>query len=146
MSNWQAQFARKIDTLKDAALSGFNAMADQALTPVFEEFQAFTDKQGMKSSAPLSQPGVLTFKFQVSENAYVLMAFRQSGIEQCEALAEFAVPQRNKVPQLQRRVDLADADAGWIRRFFEETLDRFVDVLAGSLVRRGEPAGEPVHA
>jgi hypothetical protein len=135
-----------MDILRTAAQHRFTTMADKVLTPAFEKIREITERESMKASAPLSQPTVRTFKFALSENTYLLMVFRQNGVEQCETVAEFAVPNHAKVPQLQTTTDLSDADDEWASRTFEEHLDRFLDTVARSMNSDPKLIGEPAHA
>ena len=69
----------------------------------------------------------------ITGNAYVLIAFRLSGLESCAANAGFFVPSDKKTEDLRDRVEMVDLDPPWIHQFFEKALDRFVDAYLESL-------------
>ena len=133
MDDWQTQFARKLDTVRTAASQHFEQVAEQTLTPTYEEFRKFTTEQGLGSTAPLSKKGVRTFNFNFSENAYVLLTFHLDGLQHCKFLGEFCVPNRGKLPPSSERWAFGDIDSTQARRVFEHSLDRFLDALVESL-------------
>lgn len=139
MNDWQTQFSRKLDTVRTAASQHFEQVADQTLTPTYEEFRRFTTQQGLRSTAPLSKIGVRTFNFTFSENAYVLLTFHLDGLQHCKFLGEFCVPNLGKLPETTERLAFGDIDATQVRRVFEHSLDRFLDALVESL--RGNQQG-----
>ncbi len=139
MNDWQTQFARKLETVRTAARDHFEQVAEQRLTPTYEEFRKFTTQQGLRSTAPLSKKGVRTFNFTFSENAYVLLTFHLDGLQHCKFLGEFCVPNLGKLAPSSERLAFGDLDATRARTVFEHSLDRFLDALGESL--RGNQGG-----
>ena len=139
MNDWQTQFTRKLDTVRSVASQHFEQVAEQTLTPTYEEFQRFATQQGLRSTATLSKKGVRTFNFTFSENAYVLLTFHLDGLQHCKFLGEFCVPNLGKLPEATERLAFGNIDATQMRRVFEHALDRFLDVLVESL--RGNQRG-----
>ncbi len=144
MNKWQECFARKVDSARQASTDRFHQMAEETLVPVFGEFQQFMSQQGFESSAPVMKKGLRTYKFSVSENAYVLVTFRMVGVEYCETHTEFFVPhQQTSKPQIER-TELSALDSTGARGVFERALDAFMDTYLESIEEDKAPCGEPV--
>jgi hypothetical protein len=140
MNDWQQRFCKKVGTVREASSGRFEEVARKALAPIFEEYQKFTAQQGFVSSAPLANPGVRTFRFAMTENAYTLLTFRLSGLDDCECIAEFVVPSRGKLPSLNQRIELAEASDVWTRQVFERMLDHFIDAFSDGLGQKSKGA------
>ena len=146
MNDWQKCFAQKVETVRKTSRERFELFADEAATPVFEEFREFTAQQGFHATAPMAKPGIRIFKFAVSENTYVLMTFRLAGLEHCEVRCEFFVPAREKLPALDLLVELGDAGVDWTRGIFESALDQFMDAFLESFSKRTDLCADLVDA
>ncbi len=149
MNDWQKRFSQKVETVRNASSERFEVLANRELTLAFKEFQQFTAQQGLTASAPLTKPGIRTFKFAMTENAYVLLTFKLKGLESFELLSEFVIPSRGKLPPINQTVDLAEVTDVWTRRAFEQALDHFVDAFVDSM--DGQSSGSekqpvPAHA
>ena len=144
MTEWQTEFSRKLKTVRKTASDHFERVADQTLTPTYEEFRKFTAQHELESTAPLSKRGVRTFRFTLSENAYVLLAFHLDGLQHCKFLGEFCVPNLGKLPPSSERLVLGDLDGPQAHRVFEHALDRFLDALVEALGGHQKGSGDPV--
>ena len=140
MDTWQERFVQKLDTVRNASRDRFECAAKATIGPVFEEFREFATQQDLRVTAPLDKPGIRTFKFAVTENAYVFMTFRPTGLDECEIQSEFFVPHQGSIETTRRRVPLTDADASWARSTFEQALDQFLNAFVETLARH-EPGG-----
>jgi len=142
MTNWQKRFAQKLDSVRTATRERFEEMADDTLDPIYKEFAEFTTRLHVRATAPLSNPGIRTFKFTMTENSYLLMTFRHAGL-QCESQSEYFVPGHTKLPPATEVVELCDFNNDWCQNVFEQSLDRFLDMFTESM---GEMAGELVES
>jgi len=133
MNQWQERFSRKVESLRAASRERFDALAVSILSPLFQEYSEFVSRQGLSCSAPLNKPGLRSFRFGVSENAYLLLSFRVSGPERAEFHAEFSIPGRGGLEPINESVSLSDLDAVRAKGFFESSLDRFLDALVEGL-------------
>jgi len=133
MSKWQERFSQKIGMVKEVSCSQFETTAKESLEPVFEQYREFTSQQGLTAAIPVSRPGIRTYKFSMTENAYVLMSFRFAGFEHCEMQGEVFVPGADRNKLTPEHVELVNFDVGWVRRMFEQTLDAFIDAFVQSL-------------
>ncbi len=142
MTNWQKRFAKKLETVRSATRDRFEEMADDTLDPIYKEFAEFTTRLHVRATAPLSNPGIRSFKFTMTENSYLLMTFRQVGL-QCESQSELFVPGHTKLPPTTEVVELGDFNSDWCQNMFEQSLDRFLDMFTDSM---GEFVGELVDS
>lgn len=133
MNKWQERFSQKVEVIRIASRDRFEQTAIENVLPVYEEFSEFTKTRGLKAMAPAPTSGMRTFKFAITENAYMLMTFRLSGLESCEANAEFFVPNDKTTETLRDHADFRDLNLKWTREFFEKALDEFVDAYLQSL-------------
>jgi hypothetical protein len=92
MDKWQRSFLGKLESARQHWVGRFDAVAEDHLTPVFEEFEAFTTANGFRVSAPECSDPARHFKFELTENGYVLLTFRLHGLERVAAFAEVVVP------------------------------------------------------
>lgn len=137
MNKWQDRFTQKVETVRTASRDRFEKMAEEVLTPLFEEYREFTAGQGLQSAVPLAKGGIRAFKFSIGENAYVLLTFRLMGLEQVEVHIENFVPRQAKHAPSSERVEMPVLDAPWARRKFEEALDGFVDTYVHGIEGSG---------
>ncbi len=133
MNNWQERFSQKVEVIRIASRDRFEQAAMENVLPVYEEFSEFTKTRGLKATAPAPTSGMRTFKFAITENAYMLMTFRLSGLESCEANAEFFVPNDKTTETMRDHADFRDLNSKWTRQFFEKALDEFIDAYLQSL-------------
>lgn len=133
MNSWQDRFTQKISKVKEASCGQFESIVTDCLEPTFEEVRGFTSKEGLTATVPIARAGIRTYKFAMTENAYVLMTFRFAGFEHCEMQAEVYAPGSESTKLQPEYVELTNFDVGWVRRMFEQTLDAFVDAFVASL-------------
>lgn len=139
MNAWQKRFTQKMDGLKNAAEQRFHRFATQSLSPIFEEFRTFVEKFGITAQSPLSREGIRTFRFEVNENTYALLTFRADGMERCDVLCEFYIPQIDKLDPIRESEEIRSIDGKWGRRIFEKALDTFVEGLTETYGYEPEP-------
>lgn len=144
MNAWQKRFAEKMEVVREVSRGRFTELTEKALGPIFEEFKGFTYEQGIKSSAPVATAGFQTYKFAITENAFLLLTFRLVGLEHCEMLAEYFVPKQKKLAPISETIELVEANPDWVRRMFEQGLERFVDACMRTFAEKSSRAGEPV--
>ncbi len=145
MNEWQHRFTQKLEIVRTATRDRFETIADSTLTPIFDEFSNFARKHQFRATAPLGKTGIRTYKFALTENAYVLMSFRHTAFKQCDAETEFFVPGCDKLSSITKTAGLSEFDARWCRQIFEQALDRFLDSVTESLgeLTSASPAALP---
>ena len=72
---WQKSFLGKLKQAQETCEKRFDVAMDECVTPAFEGLAEFLRDHGFKSSSPLSEEGRRSFKFELSENTYVLLMF-----------------------------------------------------------------------
>jgi hypothetical protein len=130
VDNWRRSFLNKLHEAQDKRAGQFEDALDQIVVPVFEDLSGFLRDNEFKVSIPLNEPRRRSFKYELAENAYVLIIFRFSGVDQLELCTETFVP--GSEPTLDKSVvRVSDLDSGWAQSLFHNALDRFVERLAG---------------
>jgi hypothetical protein len=133
MNEWQKRFAQKLETVQSVARDRFEQRADDTLTPIFKEFAEFIRQYVVQATTPLTDFGIRTYRFAMSEDIYLLMTFRHMGFEQCEAQVEYFLPGSQSLPPTRETVTLSDVNASWCRNIFQQALDQFLDTLLGAM-------------
>lgn len=130
MNQWKSNFVERLNKAQKQCARKFESAVDEHITPAFEELGGFLRDNGFQCSSPLNEPGRRSFKFELAENAYLLMILRFSGVGQFDIRSEIFVPGSD--PVLRKAVGrIADVDADWCERLLQEGLDSFVNMLAG---------------
>ncbi|MCA9243800.1 MAG: hypothetical protein KDA32_07610 [Phycisphaerales bacterium] len=131
MDRWQNNFLEKLNQAQSKWVTSFEETLNRAVTPAFKRVSTFVSDNGFRVTSPLKEDGRRSFKFELAENAYLLLIFRFGGIGELEVRTESFVPGRE--PSLNRSpVRLVDVDEEWATRQFQQSLDIFVDLLAGA--------------
>ncbi len=130
MDSWKRSFLDKLHQAQARCIKQFEAALHDAVEPVVDEFTGFLRDNGFRVSSPLNEQGRRSFKFELAENAYLLMIFRFSGVGEFELRSEVFVP--GQEPQLSKTVcRIPDVNEAWAQRQFREGLESLVAQLAG---------------
>jgi hypothetical protein len=142
MDQWKDTFLSKLTKAQSHWQQRFEQALDEAFVPAFNEHKAFLGDNGFLLSMPLHEPSRRSFKFELAENAYLLMIFRAGAVGEFELRSESFVP--GNEPVLRRVVArVADFDQAWATEQLRVALDAFVELLAGA--REAVPVGELVE-
>ncbi len=130
MDTWKKTFLDKLNRAQGQWVKRFEDAMEEHFVPVFDECRQFLSDNGFRLGIPLREPGRRSYKFELSENAYLLMIFRSLGVGEFELRCESFVPARE--PVLDKTVArIADFNAEWATARVHAGLDTFVDLLAG---------------
>lgn len=130
MDQWKRSFIDKLNNAQTRCAKRFEDALEQTVVPGFEEVAGFVRDHGFKVSSPLQERGRRSFKFELAENAYLLMIFRFTSVGEFELRCETFVPACQ--PVLRRYVGrIADVSVEWSREQFQVGLDAFVELLSG---------------
>jgi hypothetical protein len=133
MSEWKQNFSEKLKQVQAHWIQQFDNALDNDVMPAYDDVAAFVRNHDIATSIPMREEGRRSFKFELAENAYLLMIFRSTGIGEFEVRCEsFAPGQEPKFAKQKERI--ADVNEAWAQRRFREALDTFVDHLAGNEV------------
>jgi hypothetical protein len=131
MDSWKQSFLDKLGQAQSKWVGQFDEVVKKAIEPAFDELSEFLRSNGFKVSTPLGEQGRRSYKFELAENAYLLMIFRFASLGECELRCESFVPGGEpKFTKLMVRV--ADVSPDWGLKQFRDSLDEFIDVLNGS--------------
>ncbi len=138
MNDWKRSFVGKLNKAQGQWVSRFEEALDKFLLPVFDDHEEFLSNNGFRLARPLREPGHRSFKFELAENAYLLMTFRATGVGEFELRCEGLAP--GSAPGLcAATFRVADLDENWATEHLHGALDAFADVLAGDTVKATEP-------
>lgn len=131
MDGWKKHFIDKLGKAQQSCAQRFEDALDEAFNPVFEDLSAFLRDNGFKVTQPLRENGRRSFKFELAENAYLLVLVRFGGLGDFELRSEAFVP-GNK-PVLRKFVGgLKDLSTPWAEKQFRTALDQFIELLSGT--------------
>lgn len=134
-SRWQNGFLKRLEELRGDWVKNFEGAISASVEPAFEEVSAFVSKHGFRGVAPLRQSDRRSFKFELAENAYVLVTFRHEGIDDLLATCEYFVPGAQP-GCYETRVACADVNREWAVLQFQDALDALVSAFGSA--RRAE--------
>ncbi len=126
LNAWQEEFVSKIDGLRQRASRFFERFADEILVPVHKEFAEFTTKHDFRVMTPQAQRGLRSYKFALTEDAYLLAAFHAKGVAEVEFEYECFVPGQGDVGKFRVSSALGAADRDWVESCLQTALDFFV--------------------
>jgi hypothetical protein len=131
VDGWKRNFVDKLGKAQAQCTKRFEEALNSCVAPVFEELSGFLRDNGFRVSTPLQEPGRRSFKFELAENAYLLLLFRFTAIGEFELRSEMFVP--GCEPQLKKSIGrIGDVEQQWTQEQFRTGLDRFVDLLGGN--------------
>jgi len=140
MEDWKKAFLDRLNSAQAEWAARFEKTLDAHILPAYDEVAKFLNENDFHVTMPLNEQGRRSFKFELAENAYLLLIFRSTAIGEFELRRESFVP--GCEPILTRRMSrIADVDDNWSRNQFRAALDEFVEQLAGqSTPSQFEPA------
>ena len=131
MESWKQSFLDKLGQAQSKWVGHFDEVIKKAIEPAFDELSEFLCSNGFKVSTPLGEQGRRSYKFELAENAYLLIIFRFASLGEFELRCEAFIP--GGEPKFTKSmVRVADVNADWGLKQFRDSLDEFVDVLNGS--------------
>lgn len=144
MDEWRHGFASKIGALQEQWAERFTTLIEGTAEPVFREFADFLKQWNFHISMPRAESTMHSFKFELVEDAYVLIFFRSKGIDAVECEYESSV--RGMGATRGERTERAghEADRKWVEGCFQRALDDFVAKLTEAEHARATP--EPALA
>lgn len=142
MNDWQQSFARKMETLREQSVRCYQEKIEEVIVPSFERLAEFLNPWHFQTSSPQARPGLHSYKFALTEDGYVLISFRLTGIDRMDCAYECHLPGQGHIGGDSFNCGFADANASWADICFQTALDDFVGKF--SAVRQTQEHAEPV--
>lgn len=144
MNDWQQSFARKMDTLREQYVRCYQEKVVEIIEPAFERLAEFLNQWHFRAVVPQARPGLHSYKFALTEDGYVLIGFRLTGIDQIDCAYECCLPGQGHIGGDSLKIALADIDAPWADTCFQTALEDFVEKFSAD--RQPREYAEPVMA
>ncbi len=131
MNDWEKEFSRRMESLREQSTDCLERFLQADLQNAFGTFGNFLSQWRFQNSTPQTQPGRRSFKFALTEEAYVLVTFRLEGIDTLECEWEYGIPAVGRVTGARAFCSLRKVDRQWGETCFQKALD-------GLLAKLGE--------
>jgi len=131
MTDWEKEFAKKMELLHEQSTTCLEQFLQEDLQNAFDAMSAFLAQWKFHTSTPQTQAGRRSFKFGLTEDAYVIVTFRLEGVDLLECETEYGLPAVGRVNGTRSTSSLRKADQQWGESCFQKALD-------GLLVKLGE--------
>ena len=137
MEQWKRSFLDKLSKAQSQWVKKFDDTLERSFAPAFDDLQEFLASNGFKLSSPLRENGRRSFKFELAENAYLLLIFRATGVGELELRSETFAP--GAEPLLTKVVvRVGDVNESWAREQLQSALETFVDLLVDQAAEPSE--------
>ncbi len=131
VDQWQQNIAEKLGRLQSVWASQFDTAMESSVLPVFQSLAGFLRENGFATAVPLRDDGRCSLKFELAEDAYLLMFFRSTGLGAFEMRCEAVIPGRE--PQSQSNTErVTQVNEVWARQEIQAALSTFVDRLSAA--------------
>ena len=131
MDSWKRSFVDKLNQAQAHCARRFDDAMEKSVLGAYEDMTPFLRDNGFKVGMPLREQGRRSFKFELAENAYLLMIMRFTSVGEFEVRTETFVPGCD--PILRKSVArIADVSEAWTEQQFRGGLDSFVEMLSGA--------------
>jgi hypothetical protein len=126
MNGWEKEFSKKMESLRDQSSKCLDRFMEESLEGAFGAVSAFLSQWNFQASMPQTQPGRRSFKFAMTEDAYVLIFFRLDGLDTLECESEYWIPGHGRNSGYCANISLRNADREWGESCFHKALDGFI--------------------
>ncbi len=127
-NQWRQTFANRLDGLRLQWVDDFKRRLDSEVEPAFDELAGFVGDYGFRTSSPLNRPECRSFKFELNENAFVLLTLSHESMGDVSLRCEYFAPGAQP-GDLVHRAQLQDVNRDWATSRFQEALDTFVSAI-----------------
>jgi hypothetical protein len=121
-----------MENLHEHSARRFSRVVREVIGPVYDRVSSFVAQWNYQSSSPQAQPGMHSFKFALTEDGYVLILFRLTGIDQLECSYECWLPGAGCKGGHTLSGSLSGAEEPWVESCFQAALDDFVVRFSGA--------------
>jgi hypothetical protein len=133
MDQWKQTFAKRLSDVQARWAVQFDDTLDNSVNTVFHELADFLLEYGITAAIPMQEPGRRSFKFELAEDAYLLVIFRSRAVDEFELSRQsFALGSETKLRKSTERLSTVTKELS--RREFQAALDAFIELLGGPQV------------
>lgn len=129
MNDWEKEFMKKMESLHTQSTNCLERFLQEDLHVAFESVSNFLSQWKFQTSTPQTQPGRRSFKFALTEEAYVLVTFHLDGVDNLECESEYGLPGTGRVSGTRCSVSLRKVDRQWGELCFQKALDGLLGKL-----------------
>jgi hypothetical protein len=131
MTQWQQSFVQNLESLRGQWLKDFDRVMNESVAPAFERISGFVGEHGFRVSSPVSQTDRRSYKFEMAENAFLMVFFHHRGINDYMVKTECFVPGREPWDYSESGA-LNDITLEWATAMFQKGLDTFVTAFSAA--------------
>jgi len=133
MDQWRQTFAKRLSDVQARWAVQFDETLDNSVQPAFNDLADFLQGKGFLAALPMQEPGHRSFKFELAEDAYLLLIFRARAVDEFELSRQsFALGRETKLRKSTERLTTVTEE--WARREFQSALDGFLELLGAPQV------------
>lgn len=130
MQNWQNNFAKRLNAIRDASSHEFTDHVRDEILPAFHDLAAFVETGGLTACESRPSPQVQSVRFSMAADLCVEIIFTLAGPCQVEAAYRIHAGQHAATDAMPlAAVSLASASEGWARKQMQDALDQFMTVV-----------------
>jgi hypothetical protein len=129
MNDWEKEFTKKMESLHEQSKTSLERFLQEDLQVGFDALSNFLGQWKFQSSTPQVQPGRRSFKFGLTEDAYVIVTFRLEGLDTLECETEYGMPGVGRLAGTRSASSLRKVDRQWGESCFQKALDGLLGKL-----------------
>ena len=130
MNDWEKDFSKRMESLHAQSTNCLERFLQEDLQGAYAAVSNFLSQWKFQNSMPQSQAGRRSFKFALTEDAYVIVTFRLDGLDVLECESEYSLPAIGRVPGTRWASSLRKVDRQWGDACFQKALDGLLAKLA----------------
>ncbi|MCL2329678.1 MAG: hypothetical protein FWC56_00065 [Phycisphaerae bacterium] len=142
MNRWQEHFSGQMDALCSQSTSSFDHFVEERIDPAAEELAAFLEKWNYEVTQPASEAGRCTYRFGLTEDAYMLIWFQKEGFDNVQCDYEYSLPGVGRIQVSHTATRQRSADKEWVESCFQTALDAFVNKYTEVINRGGSSSNK----
>ena len=129
MDEWKRCFLEKLSQVQSRWAARFDQALDDSVVPVFNDLADFLQQNGLTATTPMHKSGCRSLKFELAEDAYLLMIFQSTGIGEFELTRQVFV--LGSEPHVRKSTErLANVNQDWAEQEMQSALNVFLERLS----------------
>lgn len=123
MTEWEKEFTRKMESLHEQSTTCLERFLQEDLQGAYSALSSFVAQWRFQTSTPQAQAGRRSFKFALTEEAYVIVTFRMENLDTAVCEWEYGLPAVGRVSGTRCSSSLRKVDRQWGETCFQKALD-----------------------